>query len=178
VAKKPEYQKALSTLLLTNERKGELFQRFLEFVDFPRKDAEIYARFREVTGKSLINWSLEANLVLKRGNFIGKVREKSGPPLTLVDFWRELQNSYTEMQSTGILGIRRLAVDIGELRDVMTIRMPLQKVEDFDKYLEELLDSGYGRCISLAGAPVHVLEKRKDIFTYKGKTYLYLTLRS
>jgi len=115
--KQLEYQKMLSTLLLTNERKGALFRRFLNFIDPPKKVDDIYKKFGEVTGKSLIIWSVEAGLAIRHDPFVGMVKQEviSSQP-SLIDFWNELKSAYEQMQATEVFGMKRIFVDIGELR--------------------------------------------------------------
>ncbi|MEM3551385.1 MAG: hypothetical protein QXV01_09885, partial [Candidatus Bathyarchaeia archaeon] len=176
--KKLEYQKTLSALLLTNERKGGLFKRFLSFIDSPKRVDDIYKEFGEVTGKSLIIWSIEAGLAIKHGSFVGRVKQEaiSSPP-SLTDFWNELKSAYKQMQATEVFGMKRIFVDIGELRLFVSCKLNFHNIEQFDKYLRALLEKNdYGRHIFLHGAPAHILEERKDSFRYKNKVYLYLSI--
>ena len=176
-SKKQEYQKILSTLLLTNERKGQLFQNFLKFVDPPKKINEIYERFGEVTGKSLIIWSAEAGMILKHEPFIGRVKTKTTAARpTLEDFWNELKSAYQQIKTTEVFGMKRIFVDIGELRLFISCKMNFFNIEEFDEYLRMLLETDYGKYISLHGAPSYILEQSKDLFKYKEKVYLYLSI--
>jgi hypothetical protein len=176
--KKLEYQKMLSILLLTNERKGELFKRFLNFVDSPKKVDDIYKQFGEVTGKSLIIWSIEAGLVIKHGPFVGKIKQEViSSKLSLTDFWNELKSAYEQMQATEVFGMKRIFVDIGELRLFLSCKLNFHDIEQFDEYLRELLEkTDYGKYVFLHGAPPHILEERKDSFRYKNRVYLYLSI--
>lgn len=176
--KKAEYQRILSTVLLTNRRKGELFKRFLDFVKDPKSVDEIYNKFGKVTGKSLIIWTIEAGLVFKCKNFIGKARLENFALPDLDEFWKELKMAYNQMQKTPIFGVKKIFVDIGELRLRVSCKFNFPDLKEFDKYLQALLDTKYGKFIFLHGAPSHILERREnDIFEYKNKSYLYLSIK-
>jgi hypothetical protein len=178
--KESEYRMILSNLILANKRKGDLFRQFLGFVEFPRTEAEICKKFGEVTGKSLAAWSIESGLVTEAFGLIGK--SKLGPQPkqpTLEEFNAELRSAYLQMQATGIFGMKRIFVPIQELRTRVSCKMGLPTLQTFDEFLGMLLDSELGVDISLQGGPSHALEEKgKDLFNYKSRLYLYLSIRS
>ena len=175
---KSEYQKILSTLLLTNERKGELFRSFLDYVSSPKIEDQIYKEFGQVTGKSLILWGTEAGLAIRHGNIVGKViQEERHIHPSLEAFKEELKSAYQEMQSADFFGIDRMFVDIEELRLRVACKLNFADPQEFDSYLEKLLESNFGKNISLHGAPPHIVEKKKYMFKHEGSEYIYISLK-
>jgi len=58
-----KFQKMLASVLLTNPIKGDLFKRFLDFVNNVTTKDQVLLEFKNIPGRSLIAWSLLAGLI-------------------------------------------------------------------------------------------------------------------
>lgn len=175
-SKKEEYRKALRSILLSNPRKGHLFQEFLDFVKNTATEKEIYKRFQTPTGKTLIAWRLEAGLVLKHGKFVAPLKPSKKSP-TEKRFWEEMLSVYEKMQQTSMLRIKRLLVGIDELRLRVSCSLNFEETSEFDRYLKKLLETDLKRRITLYGAPSHMLADTEKTFLHNGKIYAYISLK-
>lgn len=183
IRKKPErqaeYRQALESLLLMNPAKGRFFSRFLRFVKEPVTEQDVYKKFGEPTGKTLIAWTKEAGLVRRgRGLVVLAGRQPRKKP-TINEFWDELLTTYKRLQMTPVAGARRFFVPISDLRDRVSLGLGLDKPGEFNQYLHEVLASERESSIGLYGAPPHILEelrKSKGTFKYRGKNYVYISV--
>ncbi len=174
--KKEEYQMILSDLLLSNESKGKLFKDFLQFVSERRLKTEINYRFKPIPARTLMAWLKEAGLIQEYQEYVQAIPIKKKKP-TQEQFWEALKETYKEMQDTGVFGIKRIYVPIGELRFNVDAKLNLNKEEFYEEF-ERLLATKYGSKITLHGAPTDVFEKNKgETFNYKNKLFIYLSMR-
>ena len=171
-----EYQRALKSLLLNNDEKGELYSDFLNFVKRPKKISEIYNKYKTLTGKTLIAWCLEANLIRKKSNIVSYKHEQDIKPPSLEKFWKSLVTSYIDMQDTGMFGVKKIYADLAELKLRISCELGIDEDEDFDRYLKNIIQSKYGTIITLDGGPP-LLYKEQYHFRYKDKNYLYLSIK-
>lgn len=172
--KKEEYQKILSDLLLSNENKGKLFKDFLQFVSERRLKTEVNHRFKPITARTLMAWLKEAGLIQDYKEYVQAIHRIKKKP-TQEQFWKNLKETYKEMQDTGVFGIKRIYVPIGELRFNVDAKLNLNKEEFYEEF-ERLLATEYGSRITLHGAPTSVFEE-EEAFNYLDKLYIYLSIK-
>lgn len=172
--KREEYQKILSDLLLSNESKGKLFKDFLQFVSERRLKTEVNHRFKPIPARTLMAWLKEAGLIQEYQEYVQAIHRKK-KKITQKQFWKTLKETYKEMQDTGVFGIERIYVPIGELRFNVDVKLNLNKEEFYEEF-GRLLGSDYGSAIALHGAPTSVFEE-EETFNYLGKVYIYLSIK-
>jgi hypothetical protein len=173
--KKIEYSNTLKNLLLNNKIKGELFRDFLMYVEKPKKIKEIYEKYLEPTGKTLIAWCLEANLIRRKKYIVGLIKNDINSNISIDKFWTVLKDIYTDMQMTDFLLIKKIYVDLDEVKLRVTCELGISDGL-FDEFLQKLMASEYSKFITLDGGPSSVY-KDQYTFKYKGKNYLYLSMR-
>jgi len=171
------FRQILSTILLNNPRKGQLFKDFLFFVNEQKKRTreEIYAQFKELVARTLIAWSKAAGLVEANRNFVWGLPQKEKEILTLEQFREKLVEIYNDMSKAETFGIEKIFVEIGEMRQKFCIDHSWS-FEEFDDLLRRLLDSPFGEKIRLYGAPSSVFAK-KEIFMYHERLYIYIRIK-
>lgn len=171
------FRQILSTILLNNPRKGQLFKDFLSFVNKRKKRnrKEVYAQFKELPGRTLIAWSKAAGLIEADRNFVWGLPQKKKEILTSEQFREKLVETYKDMSTPEMLGLEKIFVDIGELRQRICIDHSWT-FDEFDAYLRELLDSPFGEKVRLYGAPSSVFEEREN-FIYKERLYIYIRIK-
>ena len=172
-----EYKEAIKSIILTNKKKGPLFNTFLNFLKNPKRITDIYEEFEEPTGKTLIAWCLEIGIVVKHGNLIGLAREEPYSEPTLDEFWLILKDNYKLMQKTPIFGIKRIYIDLAELRLRVLCELGISDPLYFDKALKELLSSKYQQNITLDGAPPIAYDNDRYSFIFNNKKFLYISMR-
>lgn len=170
-------RRILSTVLLNNPRKGQLFREFLSFVNIQKKRSkrEIYEQFKELPGRTLIAWSKAAGMIETDGDFVWGLPKTEIKTLTLEQFQEKLANTYKDMSKSEMLGVEKVFVEIGELRRKICIDQSWA-FEEFDEYLRRLLDSAFGKKIRLYGAPSSVFDEGKDL-KYRGRLYVYIRVK-
>lgn len=171
------FRQILSTILLNNPRKGQLFKGFLSFVNerTKRNRKEVYAQFKELPGRTLIAWSKAAGLVEADRHFVWGLPQKKKEIPTLEQFREELVETYKDMSKSEMLGLEKLFVEIGELR----LRICIERswsFDEFDAYLRSLLDSPFGQKIRLYGAPSPVFNRGEN-FLYTNRLYIYIRIK-
>ena len=174
--KQYEYKEAVKTLILTNKKKGELFNQFLNYVSSPKIINDIYNKFEEPTGKTLIAWCLEAGLIVKHDNFIGLARKEPEDMPSIDEFWSALKKIYTLMQKTAFFGVKRIFIDLEEIRLRVLCDLGVSDPNYFDFALNNLLESEFNNYVTLDGAPSLAYDNEKYSFSYKGKNFLYISL--
>lgn len=171
-----EYRELLRNILLTNENKGELFKDFVQFVTQRRTKREISDKFLPIRARTLIAWAKEAGMIDTDGDRIWATFHNVLKP-TQQEFWTTVLENYREMQRSEVFGIRKIFVPIGELRSGVCSKLGLEKSE-FDEELRRVLSTEYGKKVSFYGAPPDVFkDKQMGTFRYRGKLYVYLTIR-
>ena len=175
IIKIEEYQNTIKTLIIYNKIKGELFNDFLKYIELPKSEEEIYKKYKAPTGKTLIAWCLEANIIIKIKHVIGLNKKRNNKVTTLNEFWPSLKNIYEDMQKTDFLELKKIYVDIDEIKLRIMCDLDIND-EQFDNLLENLLNSEFAKYITLDGGPPLVYKGQYE-FRYKGKNYLYLSLR-
>lgn len=174
VSKQELYRRYLRGLILSNEDKGPLFSKFLEYTTVPRELQAIRKQFKEVPAKTLIAFCVEAGLAVSYGGVV-----KSGPTKTSVgisQFYSSLIRVYSELQDKSTRTTPLIYVSIDMLRNMVSLDLGLDSPELFDVYLEETLDSPLGTAIYLHGAPPQTESDFKG-FRYRNRRYAYLSLR-
>lgn len=171
------FRQILSTILLNNPRKGQLFKDFLSFVNEQKKRTkkEMYVQFKELPARTLIAWSRAAGLIEADRDFVWGLSQKGKETLTLEQFRKKLVKAYKDMSKSEMLGIEKIFVKIGELRQKICIDHSWM-FEEFDEYLGRLLDSPFGEKIRLYGAPSSVFDEREN-FMYHEKLYIYIRIK-
>ena len=171
------FKQILSNVLLNNPRKGQLFEDFLSFVNKQEKRTrkEIYAQFKELPGRTLIAWSQSAGLIEANRDFVWGLPQKEREILTLEQFREKLIEKYKAMSESEMLGIEKIFVEIGELRQRICIDNSWS-YKEFDGYLRRLLDSSFGERIRLYGAPSSVFAEMES-FMYHERLYIYLRIK-
>lgn len=175
-SKQEEFEKSLSSLLLSNPKKGPLFKKFLEFIKDTALEKDVFKKFQPPTGKTLIAWSLEANLINKKGDVLAPIKKCESQP-SEEEFWKEMLSVYKRILKTESKGMKRLAVRIDEFRLRVICALNLQSISGFDLYLSKLMETDYRDLINLYGAPSHLLQDPNKVFNYRGKVYAYISLR-
>jgi hypothetical protein len=170
-----EVKSKLRSVILTNPDKGDLFNDFLDFVTKPTPRAAVYRRFREIPARTLVAWSQYVGLVEVEGNMIWKLHLPKQKLPSDDEFLETLIRTYNEMQKTETPGIKRVFVDINEVRRNVCYKLNGLSVSEFDDYLREILDSPKGKIIRLYGAPTSVFEEKRN-FPYKSRVYAYLSV--
>lgn len=165
----------LRSILLSNADKGQLFEDFLNFVAKPTPRKAIFERFHEIPARTLIAWSRYAGLVEVEGEMIWRLHLPAQELPSEDAFFSTLISTYNEMQKTETPGIRRIFVDINEIRRNVCYKLNGLSVSEFDSYLRKILDSARGKSIRLYGAPSSVFEERRN-FAYKSRVYAYLSI--
>jgi len=140
-----------------------------------RPRTEIYAQFKELPGRTLIAWSKAAGLIEADRSFVWSLPQEKKEFLTLEQFREKLVKTYKDMSKSEMLGIEKIFVEIGELRQRICIdhRWSFQ---EFDKYLRRLVDSPFGEKIRLYGAPSSVFGERES-FMYRKRLYIYIRIK-
>jgi hypothetical protein len=169
-----QFHEIFSSILLENERKGELFRCFQTFVSKGKNREQIYSEFGNVPSKTLIAWTKFAGLTMENKNVIQAVPDNK-ENLTQASFMEKLENFYNRLESTGEFGIKRLFIPFGELRFLFFIQFGTTK-EEFDFFLRMILDSEYRSLISLSGGTVDSYNEDNRFF-YNDKNYLYISLK-
>ncbi len=170
-----ELKTKLRSVILTNPDKGNLFNDFLNFVIKPTPRAVIYRRFREIPARTLIAWSQYVGLVEVEGNMIWRLHLPKQKLPSDNEFLETLIHTYNKMQKTETPGIKRVFVDINEIRRNVCYHLSGLSVSEFDEYLRRILDSPKGKSIRLYGAPTSVFEEKRN-FPYKSRVYAYLSV--
>lgn len=173
--KTQDLEARLRSILLTNEDKGPLFKDFLNFVTKPTSRKAIFQRFREIPARTLIAWTRYAGLVEVEGDMTWRLHLPTQELPTESEFFETLIKTYNEMQKTETPGIRRIFVDINEIRRNVCYKLNGLSVSEFDGYLRRILDSSRGKGIRLYGAPTSVFEEKRN-FAYKSRVYAYLSV--
>jgi hypothetical protein len=166
----------LSSILLNNPRKGQLFKDFLKFVSERPKvlKKEIYTQFKALPGRTLIAWSKAAGLIESDKDFVWSLpREKK--IVTLEQFKEKLVEAYKEINKPQMLGVEKIFVEISELRQRICVDFSWS-LKEFDEYLTRLLDSPFGEKIRLYGGPSSVFEESKN-FMYGDRLYIYIRIK-
>jgi len=171
------FRQILSTILLNNPRKGQLFKDFLSFVNEQKKRSrkEIYLQFKELPGRTLIAWSKAAGLIEADRDFVWGLPLKEKEVLTLEQFREKLVEMYKDMSKSEMLGIEKIFLEIGEIRQKFCIDHSWS-FEEFDEHLRRLLDSPFGEKIRLYGAPSSLFDEREK-FMYHGRLYIYIRIK-
>jgi len=166
-----EYKRHLRNHLLNNEKKGRLFREFTKYIKNNRyvHKIEISKVFKPETTRSIIAWSLESDLIEYDEDeeilWLYKIDEKK--ELSTDSFWRQVLNTYLQLEESNIFGISRIFVNISQLRYVISSENNWS-LDDFDTNFITLLDSNYGRKIRLYGGPSSTFEGKRN-FLYKNK---------
>lgn len=173
----PKFQKILSTVLLNNPVKGQLFREFLKFVNEKRKRTkrEICYRFRGIPGRTLIAWAKSAGLIEINQDLVWGLPQKDAEHINLDQFRKELIEAYTELSSSSIVGLENIFVEIAELRQLICIKHSWS-IEIFDDYLRRLLDSPFEDRVRLYGAPPSMFIKENE-FVQNNKSYIYIRIK-
>jgi len=174
ISKKKTYRRYLKGLILSNDDKGPLFKRFLEYTDVSRELQDIQKEFKEVPAKTLIAFCVEAGLAVSYGGVV-----KSGPTKTFVsipEFYSALTRAYSDIQDKSTRTAPLIYASIDTLRDAVSLDLGLDSPELFDAYLEKTVNSKVGNAIYLHGAPP---QSESDFrgFRYHKRRYAYLSLR-
>jgi len=171
------FRQILSTVILNNPRKGQLYKDFLSFVNEQKKRTrkEIYARFKELPGRTLIAWSKATGLIEADRDFVWGLPLKEKEFLTLEQFREKLVNAYKDISKSEMLGIEKIFIEIGELRQKFCIDRSWS-FKEFDEYLRRLLDSPFGEKIRLYGAPSSVFDESEN-FMYHERLYIYIRMK-
>jgi hypothetical protein len=175
--KKVEYQTIISRMLLNNKKKGRLFKKFLNFIREKKTQKEINQYFgekKEFTVRALIAWSKYAGLVVESEGYYQSIPEKA-THVSEDDFKNNLIAIYDSLQDPNYIGVKRIAVPIGEIRFNMGVKLGLTESE-FDERLRSLLDKDNSHFIRLHGATSEAFEK-EPFFQYKNKLYIYLSMK-
>ena len=168
-----EFKSLLASILLNNPSKGKLFEKFLNFLKTPRKKSEIYEQFKPEPSRSLISWCSYSGLIEIQGKDYWSLpihREK----ISKKDFRKILIDTYKEMRDTKMFGIKRTFVDIDDLRKNICARLGI-RIEEFDKFLTEILVREKGKLVRLFGAPSSQYDEGRN-FMYKNKLYAEISL--
>ncbi len=105
--KQDEYRKLLGNLLLTNDEKGELFRGFVEFVKKKKTRQEIYDKFEQITGRTLIAWSKDAGLIeTDEDEDHVWALARDAPKPSPEQFKDVLLSTYKELEKSEVFGIR------------------------------------------------------------------------
>lgn len=170
-----EFQNVLSQLLLQNEKKGQLFKDFLEFLTIPKTQYEIFLEFKRFTGITLIAWSKLAGLIVEYDGQYQAI-PITNELINKIKFEKALIKTYHELEKGDKSGHKRLVIPIGEMRFIICVELGINK-ENFDEMLRNYLESKeYGRDFELFGAPVNVFIE-KIPFEFRNKLYIYLSLK-
>lgn len=174
--KKSEYETIISNILVNNEKKGKLFEKFLNFIRERKTQKEIHENFKnelnELTIRALIAWSKYAGLIFESGGYLQSIPIKKSKP-KFENFFTALKKSYNERNKSEIYGYKRVAILISELRSDLIFELGISKVQ-FDDYLTELIKKDI--TIQVYGAPMGVFSE-EDSFIYENKKYYYLSMR-
>lgn len=162
---------------MNNPRKGQLYKAFLSFVNERKKRSrkEIYTQFKELPGRTLIAWSKAAGLIEADRNSVWGLPQKEKQILSLEQFRGKLVETYKDMSKSEMLGIEKIFLEIGELRQRFCIDHSWS-FEEFDECLRRLLDSPFGEKIRLYGAPSSVFDEREN-FMYDRRFYIYVRIK-
>jgi hypothetical protein len=171
---KGEYQKRIANILLNNERKGKLFRDFLDFVKEKKTRNEIYKNFKEITSRTLIAWSKYAGLIIEIEDHIQSLPGKK-IEISQEEFETNLIEIYDQLQDPHDIGVKRIAVPIGEIRFNLCVKLGLTEFE-FDQMLRILLDKDHNHIVKLHGATSDAFEK-EPTFEYLNKLYIYLSMK-
>lgn len=168
-----EYRSLLAKVLLASESKSELFQKFLKFVSDSKTFKQVYDRFGNITGRTLIAWTCEADLAISDN---AKVRAipRDLPKPSPGKFWTTVTDAYREFEKSETLGITRMFMPISELRFTAGVELGLTP-DDFDDLLREALDSSIGGKASLYGATSEVYASFRPL-VYNKKAYAYISI--
>ena len=169
----PEYRKLLAKVILANESKSALFQEFLAFVADSKTFKQVYEQFGNITGRTLIAWTCEADLALKDNTRVRAI-PKDRPRPGLDKFWNIVKAAYHKFEISETLGITRLFMPISELRFTAGVDLGLTP-DEFDKLLRDILDSSRGDKISLYGATSEVYARFSPL-VYNEKAYAYISI--
>ncbi len=172
--KDDEFKKLLASILLGNEHKGDLFKKFLKFVEKPREKKEIYKEFKNFPGRTLIAWCYLASLIEIQIDTVWKVN-RGITKFSMDEFNNMLSKTYNEMQKTGMFGVRRIFMNLDELRKNVCYRLGGISIDKFNECLTKLLNTPSGKKIRLYGAPTSVFEERRN-FNYRGRLYAYISI--
>ncbi len=172
-----EFRRILSTILLNNTRKGNLFKTFLSYLSEKKKATkkEIYEEFKEIPGRTLIAWSKSAGLIEENQNLIWSLPQKNVEFPSLDQFRQELIEVYSELSSSGMVGLEKLFVEIADLRQLICIEHSWE-IKIFDDYLRRLISSPFGEKIRLYGAPPSKFNKENE-FVQNNKSYIYIRIK-
>jgi len=171
-----EFQKILSDVLINNERKGELFIQFLDFVKNGKTKKEIFEEFKPITiAKTLIAWSLFTGMVSEYNDIIQAIPKQSNELLEF-DFKEALLREYKNLVDRDNIGIKRLSVPIGELRFKLMVKLHISR-ETFDDMLRKLLDKDFSNQITLYGSTSDAF-KDEAIFYYINKLYIFISIKT
>ena len=169
------FKSKLQSVVLSNPDKGQLFEEFLDFVVKPISRPAIYGRFREIPARTLIAWCHYVGLVEVEGGMVWRLHLPVQQPPSDGEFMETLVQTYDEMQKTETPGIKRVFVDINEIRRNVCYKLKGLSVTEFDEYLRRILDGPEGKSIRLYGAPTSVYEERRN-FPYKSRVYAYMSI--
>lgn len=173
--RRDEYQKKISRMLLNNEKKGKLFQDFLDFTKEKKTREEIFEHFKnEFTARALIAWLKYAGLIIESENYFQSIEEQK-KEITEEIFRDYLIKIYYQLQDPHRIGVKRIAVPIGEIRFHICVELNLTEFE-FDKILRKLLDKDVNHTIRLHGATSDAFEN-EPTFRYLNKLYIYLSFK-
>jgi len=176
--KSEEYQQKFSNLLLTNEDKGELFKKFLDFVSTKRNKKEIYEIFKPIPSRSMISWLSYAGLLEQKKDIIQAKKMGKTGKISLAKFEQVFIKAYHELNKSEIFGIRRIYIPIEELQFHISVETRLSKDAVYDM-LTKLILKDKSEKIILHGASTKAYEDNKmDKFNYNNKDYVFLSLRS
>jgi hypothetical protein len=140
-----------------------------------RTRTEIYERFKELPGRTLIAWSKAAGLVEADRKLVWSLPRKEKKFMNLSQFQTELVALYKDLTKSEMIGIEKIFVEIHELRQKICIEHNWD-FKEFDDYLTRLLDSTFGESIRLYGGPSSAF-KEMESFMYQKRTYLYIRIK-
>ena len=185
-----KFKNCLANILLNNQKKGEIFRSFFEFVSNKGKVNydEIHTFLKkintdknksaiEIMARSLIAWSEEAGLIERdtQQKIIWPVKQEPKKDISIEEFWNFLCKKYLELKKSEIFGIEKIYVDILQLRTAICLELNIEN-EEFNKLIIRLLDSEKGDNIKLYGAPTSFFSGREN-FSYMNRVYAYITIR-
>lgn len=176
IKKEKEFQRALSSMLLTNSQKGELFNNFLNHLQRSKTKKELKEKFPVETYRTLIAWCERANLITVHDSYCAATPKKPEKKYTIKEFWNELVNTYKEIQETNVFGSKRIYVPVDEIRLRVSCQLGFYDPATFDNFLIDALShKEYRLHIRLHGAPPHAYAEMKS-FEHNRKSYPLFSL--
>ena len=170
------YKDALRYILINNPKTSELFKDFIEFVKIKsyRLRNEVYNRYKTLTSKTLIAWSIEAGLIDEHDKKMWYIPPKNKIEFSDDEFWEDVKTKYSELRKSEIFGIDKVYVDIRDLSFQFCIQYRWTQ-EEFDEKLRANLDTKFGLDIMLYGAPTSYFENKKNFF-YNDRVYAFIRI--